>query len=327
MQIPASQTASSLLIQSTLSHRFSSTCTAIDRLLTPQAHVKRFKQQYDESAPAGLGLGTVVELMGPPGIGKSRTAMGFVLAERFREDGGEVLIVDAEGSLLPALLKDTVTAYGAHHGYDDSSVREVLEGTRYRRIDSAWLLVAFFISLETWLANHPKVTLIVIDSLTAHFRPHLDVSTRNHLADTIRSTLSAVCSTGRVSVILTTSLSLKLFDPLGRPSSWSREAEGLLVPQIAEKWMPESLPGGGGGWRVLLYYSETGERLARLVSSPTSAQATDAAFTMDLLGPCDYPVPPEPGAEEGEEPPDEDYDEEERTPTSAAVEAAVQNTS
>ncbi|GAA5849805.1 hypothetical protein JCM8547_000568 [Rhodosporidiobolus lusitaniae] len=290
MQLSASQTASSLLLTSRTSHRFSSTCAAIDALLTPQTHTASLATQPDAPSASGLGTGAVLELMGPPGVGKTRTAMGFALAERFREEGGEVLVVDAEGSLSPALLKSTAVAYAAHNGYDDETVQEVLEGIRYRRIDSAWMLVAFFNSLETWLSQHPRVNLVIIDSLTAHFRPHLDNDTRMLIAEAIRTSLANVCSSGRVSVILTTSLSIKLFGPDHRPTSWSWDAEALLVPQIAERWIPEG-GGGAGGWRVLLYYSERGERLARLVSSSTAAQATDAAFTMDLLGPCDYPDP------------------------------------
>ncbi|GAA5968910.1 hypothetical protein JCM11641_000777 [Rhodosporidiobolus odoratus] len=262
-------------------------------------------------AAAGLSRGAVLEVMGPSGVGKSRLALGFVMGERFWKDAGEILVVDAEGSLSPASLKETAKAYGGHHGRESStkklqtrdpdliipfttddelSVREVLDGIRYQRVDSVWMRFAFFHSLEAWLVDHPRVIFVIIDSLTTHFPPHLDNSTRTLLAEVIRTTLSSVLP---LAVIVTTSLSLKFFGPDHRPTSWSRDAEAPLVPQITEKWMPENMSGGGGAvWRLLLYYSEGGERLARLVSSPVPAQATDAAFTMDLLGPCDYPEPP-----------------------------------
>lgn len=37
-------------------------------------------------------------------------------------------------------------------------VRDVLDGIRYRRVDSAWMLSAFFNSLERWLTAHSKVS-------------------------------------------------------------------------------------------------------------------------------------------------------------------------
>ncbi|GAA6051786.1 hypothetical protein JCM3770_004971 [Rhodotorula araucariae] len=288
MQLPPSQTASSLLRSSRSSHRFSSTCGALDALITPQSFVSTTSPAFDALQDAGLCEGAVLELLGPPGIGKTKTALGFVLAERFRDDGGEVLVIDAEGSLVPSFIKETAELYGEHSGYDASFVRVVLEGIRYRRIDSAWMLVAVFNSLDSWLMDHPKVTLIIVDSLSSHLRPTLDSSTRTHIADTIRASLSIVCATGRVSVIFTTQLSLKLFGPNDRPSRWSRDAEALLVPQITERWIPREVD----AWRVLQYYDEQGERLARLLSSPAPTQATDAAFAMDALGLCDVPEGP-----------------------------------
>ncbi|BGP39628.1 hypothetical protein JCM10449v2_003579 [Rhodotorula kratochvilovae] len=231
----------------------------LDSLVAPvlvDSFSSTLSASLDETQEAGLGEGAVLELLGPPGIGKTRTSLGFVLAERFREDGGEVLVVDAEGSLVPALIKETAELYGEHHGYDAASVRAVLEGIRYRRIDSAWMLIAFFNSLESWLVQHPKVNLIIVDSLSSHLRPTLDSSTRTLIADAVRASLSAVCSTGRVSIILTTQLSLKLFGPDHRPSKWSRDAEALLVPHITERWIPQEVD----AWRVLQYYDEQGER-------------------------------------------------------------------
>ncbi|GAA5920884.1 hypothetical protein JCM1841_002368 [Sporobolomyces salmonicolor] len=286
MQLPASQSASSLLKATLTSHRFTSTCSAIDALLTPAPQSVQLVQ-LDRAGP-GLTRGAVLELMGPPGIGKSRTAMGFLLAERFREDGGEVLVVDAEGSLSPGIISATAQAYAEHHGYDAEAAQAALEGLRYRRIDSAWLLVAFFNMLETWIADHPNVHLIVIDSLSSHLRHTLDTVTRKLLCDTIRSTLGAVCSARHVSIILTTKMSIKLFGLDNRPSSWSPEAEAMLVPQLKEDWLPINSP-AVGICRVLLYWDQQGERHGRLLTSSTPTQARDAAFTMDLLGPCDYP--------------------------------------
>ncbi|GAA5964110.1 hypothetical protein JCM21900_004510 [Sporobolomyces salmonicolor] len=286
MQLPASQSASSLLKATLTSHRFTSTCSAIDALLTPAPQSVQL-MQLDRAGP-GLTRGVVLELMGPPGVGKSRTAMGFLLAERFREDGGEVLVVDAEGSLSPGIISATAQAYAEHHGYDAEAAQAALEGLRYRRIDSAWLLVAFFNMLETWIADHPNVHLIVIDSLSSHLRHTLDTVTRKLLCDTIRSTLGAVCSARHVSIILTTKMSIKLFGLDNRPSSWSPEAEAILVPQLREDWLPIDSP-AVGICRVLLYWDQQGERHGRLLTSSAPTQARDAAFTMDLLGPCDYP--------------------------------------
>lgn len=82
--VPQSQSASSLLFSSRHAPRFSSGCPSLDALLTPPS-----------STTLGLAHGSVLELLGPPGIGKTRTALGFVLSARF-----EALELGKEGDVL-----------------------------------------------------------------------------------------------------------------------------------------------------------------------------------------------------------------------------------
>lgn len=97
--IPAlepTQSASSLLTSSRHAPRLSSGCNAIDELLTPTS-----------SSRLGLAQGSVLEIMGPSGIGKTRMALGFVMANRFDAVGegtdADVLVIGQFGWPLPTL--------------------------------------------------------------------------------------------------------------------------------------------------------------------------------------------------------------------------------
>lgn len=86
---PPSQSALSLLSSIQQNPRSSSGCPSLDALLTPNSIKNKL----------GLAQGNVLELLGPPGIGKSRTALGFLLDQRFASlengdgVGRQVLIV------------------------------------------------------------------------------------------------------------------------------------------------------------------------------------------------------------------------------------------
>ncbi|GAA6013513.1 hypothetical protein JCM11491_006106 [Sporobolomyces phaffii] len=302
---PASLSAATLLasLASVASHRFSSNCPALDSLLTPACHDDDDDDDADgkEEHEAGLARGAILELVGPAGIGKSRTAMAFALAEAFKPDGGHVLIIDCEGSLNPRLLYETAAVFAKHNGYDGEQLSACAQSLLYRRIDSAWLLVAFFNTLPLWLEEHPEVNLVIIDSLSAHLRPTLDLQTKKLLTDLIRATLSSICATRHVAFLVTTKMTIKLFGTDNRATSWSRDAEAMMVPTVpSNEWLPSSSGHAHAGvWKVLLYFDHEGERLARLLEAPVETKSRDVAFTMDASGPYDHQVPPGSGCEEG----------------------------
>ncbi|KAL8290060.1 hypothetical protein RQP46_002999 [Phenoliferia psychrophenolica] len=277
LAIAPSQSAASLLRASLAAHRFSSGSAALDSLLTPSALASR----------PGLAHGQHLELMGPPGIGKTRTALGFILEARFNavlnDTSCEVLVVDAEGSLSPELIHSTAVEYATYNTLPTSAPRQVCEGIHYKRICDISLLVAFYHTLPSWLNAHPDVKLVVLDSLTAHLRPStFDFKQREYFLQLIKTTLTTVATHHDVSVITTTQLTLKLFDADGRPSQFTSDAEALLVPPLGDSWI------GGQCWRVVLYFDSQGERQASLVSSPVPSRGTEVAFQMDALGPCDW---------------------------------------
>lgn len=90
--IPSSQTAASLLASLKSAPRASSGCSSLDALLSP-------KSSSSSGTKQGLEPGSVLEIMGPPGVGKSRCCLGFALVQRFAElekgggRGGQVLVV------------------------------------------------------------------------------------------------------------------------------------------------------------------------------------------------------------------------------------------
>lgn len=91
MEILPSQSAATLLRSSLSGPRFSSGCSALDSLFS-----------HPPSRP-GLPLHTILELMGPPGSGKTRTALGVVIATRFdavqQGTDAEVLVVGSSKTL------------------------------------------------------------------------------------------------------------------------------------------------------------------------------------------------------------------------------------
>ena len=124
-----SQSAAHLLarVRSRTAPRFSSGCGSIDALLSPST--------VDESARLGLAQGSVLELLGPPGSGKTRTCLALILNARFDAiatgEECEVLVVgqskstlcelrlthaiDADGTLTPQLITRTAIDFAGHN--------------------------------------------------------------------------------------------------------------------------------------------------------------------------------------------------------------------
>jgi RecA/RadA recombinase len=98
-----SQSAASLLLGSATIHRYSTSCQSIDRLLTPPLVSISSSTDSTSDCTEGLASGAILELMGPPGIGKTRTCLAMILNARFAAielGNNEEVLVIGESILL-----------------------------------------------------------------------------------------------------------------------------------------------------------------------------------------------------------------------------------
>ncbi|KAG0140642.1 hypothetical protein CROQUDRAFT_69154 [Cronartium quercuum f. sp. fusiforme G11] len=143
------------------------------------------KRKYDPTVPtsvplAGLSRRDHLQLEGPPGVGKTKLAVGLAVRARAaslvskRVDELEVLYIDADGSASAWLLKlsaESLVAELEEHEDDKSDlIDKICDGIHLVRITSTAELAIFFHRLPHWLGEHSKTKLIILDSLTAHTR-------------------------------------------------------------------------------------------------------------------------------------------------------------
>ncbi|WRT66493.1 uncharacterized protein IL334_003452 [Kwoniella shivajii] len=296
-------TAADLLSSSYLPH-FSTSSASIDNLI---AHFKdprhssfssrasRKGKEKDESAAITPGM--TVEISGPPGGGKTALALGIVLNartmkiksrreddEEAEEEAGEVLIIDTEGGITAERVRmAAVTATRAC----STLPRDILHGIHFVRIPTQTQMIAFLHTLDDWLEAHPKVNLIVIDTLSHHFRqPGLDMGTRRRIMELVKQKIGQATTLHRCAVIVCNQLATKLLTAENKPANFETGDRAILMPQLGDSWTT------GKTLRLVLFRGPPGDEL-RYVHAEMSGSSRElpwACFDIDIDGmSCDVP--------------------------------------
>lgn len=92
------------------------------------------------------------------------------------------------------------------------STREVLETLHYYRVQDYVEQIALMHLLPAFLDKHPQVRVIVIDSITFHFRHDFeDLGQRTRLLQTVANQLMAMASKYNLAVVLMNQVCNMLF--------------------------------------------------------------------------------------------------------------------
>uniref|UniRef100_UPI00398E8C5F DNA repair protein RAD51 homolog 3 n=1 Tax=Pristiophorus japonicus TaxID=55135 RepID=UPI00398E8C5F len=252
-------------------------CTALELLEEEHAQgsVITFSSALDEILGGGVPIAKITEICGAPGVGKTQLSIQLVvdaqIPECFGGLDGESVYIDTEGSFIVDRVVDVAQA-AVHHchliaesGQDPAqrqavqafSVSSILSRIYYFRCHDYVELLAQVHLLADFLAEHPKVRIVVIDSIAFPFRHDLtDLSLRTRLLNGLAQQLIGLANQHGAAVVLTNQMTTR-FGP----------EQSLLVPALGESW------GHTATIRLILRW-EGKLRFASLYKSPSQKEAT-----------------------------------------------------
>jgi RAD51-like protein 2 len=247
----------------------------------------------------GVPVGEVTEFCGVPGVGK--TQMGMQLAvdvqipKAFGGQEGEAIYIDTEGSfvvervahmaqvvsthiqLLQKQKKQTKEIADKAAAFTQKNILENIYCYRACDFDEQQAILA---KLPSFLEAHPKVKLVVIDSVAFHFRQYFsDMSARARILTTTAQKLNKLATDYNLAVVIVNQVTTK---PMGKNQS-SGVSDSVLVPALGESWSHAATN------RVVLFWQD-GVRYAHLLKSPSRMNGT-VKYMVDERGIRDLPLP------------------------------------
>ncbi|CAL1699706.1 unnamed protein product [Somion occarium] len=234
---PLTQSAATLLSQNL--KQYTTYCQPLDALLN-----------------GGITPGSILEISGPPGTAKEALAVN--ITRSFLEAEHEILFVDMQNMTPAAQLREVLRQY--------TDLPEDY-GTRISHFSIFSLpeFLVFLHQLPSYFPEHPKVGLLVINSLWFPFQASSNLPnwTRNALLLRVQETLTKVGASTGVTVVVTTQLATKLVKDDGTTANFETGSKAILVPQPGNTYLPS-----GKSFRVIIVPHTRTTGVLRLLTAP-----------------------------------------------------------
>ncbi len=201
----------------------------------------------------GVEMGSVTEMYGAFGSGKSQVAFSLAVNVQLpKEKGGasgKAVFIDTEGTFSPSRIKQIAEGAGA----DSNKVLKNILIARAFNSDHQILLID---KISEMIKEGEPIKLIIIDSLTAHFRA--EFSGRGQLADRQQKlnkylhNLIRMAEQHKLAIYVTNQVMANPAMMFGDPTT---AVGGHIVGHAAK-------------YRVYLRRGKQGSRVAKLIDSP-----------------------------------------------------------
>ncbi|KAM3617042.1 uncharacterized protein V6R79_001607 [Siganus canaliculatus] len=226
-------------------HGVGDSLTALELLHKEEEEEKRsivtFCSQLDTALGGGIPVGKTTEICGAPGVGKTQLCLQLAVDAQipscFGGAGGQVVFVDTEGSFLFQRVVDVASAVAQHCSLlvEDTEQQVAMETFTTETILSNMFLVrcrdyvellSELHLLPDFLSAHPKVRLLVIDSIASPFRSLFDdLFLRTRLLNRLGQQLITMATSYNIAVVITNQMTTRL-----------RGSQSQLVPALGESW-------------------------------------------------------------------------------------------
>jgi len=218
-------------------------------------------------------------------------AVDAAIPAAFGGAGGDALIIDTEGSVLPergAALAAALAAHLARLAARDPgnakkaaavpSQGDLLARVRVLRASTPTALDAALASLPALCDRYPTTKLVAIDSIAFHARAagRGGAPARARALAAAAAALASLARERSIAVVVTNQVTTRVGGQGGGPGAGGNDAASRLVPALGPAWAHAPTT------RILLHW-RAGARFASLVKSP-SLPAARAEFCVTADG-------------------------------------------
>lgn len=232
-----------------------------------------FCAALDEIIGGGIPIGKITEFCGAPGMGKTQfgiqLSVDAQIPELFGGVEGEACYIDCEGSFVCERVVEIADAACKHINNVAETDKEVeaarrfnfesvLRGIHTYRCHDYVQLIALSHLLPEFIIEHPKVKIIILDSIAFHFRHDFeDLGLRTRLLHGLVQSFMKIAHEHKLAVVFMNQMTTKI----------SPTEESRLIPALGQSW------GHACTVRIILN-SRNGQRYAQLFKSPCQEEAT-----------------------------------------------------
>ncbi len=227
-------------------------------------------ESFDDLLGGGIETGSITELFGEFGSGKTQIAHQILVnATRSEEEGGldgEAMIIDTENSFRPGRISEIAEAR-------DMDTQETLDKIHVgRAFNSHHQMLLADKALE--LGEEKPIRLLVVDSLTSHFRAEYvgrgALAERQQTLNKHLHKLLKFADRNNAAIVVTNQVTANPDQFFGDPT---KPIGGHILGHTAT-------------FRVYLRKSKGDKRIARLVDSPNMPEG-EAVFRVEEAGVTD----------------------------------------
>ncbi|XP_024992828.1 DNA repair protein RAD51 homolog 3 [Cynara cardunculus var. scolymus] len=206
----------------------------------------------DDILGGGISCKEVTEIGGVPGIGKTQLGIQLAVNVQIPSDygglGGKAIYIDTEGSFMVERALQIAEACSAdmveysclyRKGSQACEVKrqpkDFLENIFYFRVCSYTEQIALVNYLEKFITEHKDVKVVIVDSVTFHFRQDFDdMALRTRLLSGMALKLMKLARKFSVAVVLLNQVTTKYSDgsfhlALALGDSWSHASTNRII--------------------------------------------------------------------------------------------------